>query len=184
MQEKVKKKRNGLTAKLEKRNARVHFAWIGRLLWETLYASVAYVIGFGQMLFDTSPLGLALLCGGRGHVVSILIGLILSAIVRGEMTAVYVVMYVAAAIVRLISRMLLDAPDERERIGGAMREKLREAEKNGQAVGGLNEAEDSRWGRFWATARAELATLFDERIRLRMATAAICSSSSSATNRT
>lgn len=176
MQEKVKKKRNSFTEYLEKKDATVALTKIKRLLVEGIYGTMAYLLGFGVMLFDTSPLGLAVLCAGRRHTLAILIGLIVASLVRGEMVAVYVVMYVAAAIVRFVSGMILDGSDEealRESVLGRLK---REDEKKE-----IDADEKRSWIEKWKSIDAirslsiQWNAVFTERVRLRMATAAICS---------
>ena len=171
MQEKVKKKRNAFTERLEKKDAAVSLARLRALCAEGIYGAMAYLLGFGVMLFETSPLGLAALCAGRRHTPAILIGLIVSAIVRGEMVAVYIVMYVAAAIVRFVSGMLLDSGDD-EVLREHVRKRLHKEEER---------QSHSSWLWRWRDTHAMRAfslqwnAVFTERVRLRMATATICS---------
>ena len=179
MQEKAKKKRSGLTARLEKRDATVWIARLSKLGVELLWGGVAFLLGQGEMLFGTMPLGLALLCAGQGHVLAVLIGLILSATVYSEIAVVYIVTYCIAAVIRVISRMLLDTPDERERMEYELGERLSAAEILYASVC-KEENQEAKQGRFGfgqavGNIRSMLGVLFSERIRLRMATAAICS---------
>ena len=179
MQEKAKKKRSGLTARLEKRDATVWIARLSKLGVELLWGGVAFLLGQGEMLFGTMPLGLALLCAGQGHVLAVLIGLILSATVYSEIAVVYIVTYCIAAVIRVISRMLLDTPDERERMEYELGERLSAAEILYASVC-KEENQEAKQGRFGlgqavCNIRSMLGVLFSERIRLRMATAAICS---------
>ena len=166
MQEKVKKKRNRLTERLEKRDAKRSLAYLERVFEESAYFGVAYVLGNAEMAFGTSPLGLALLCAGRGHVLAILAGLLLSAVMHPSRSAVYAVMYGVAAIVRIVSRMLLEG-DDRTELRKRAKEKLDAA--RGEASPLVGEVGIAQ------RIRAELSLLFSERVRLRMATAAVCS---------
>ena len=177
MQEKVKTKKNGMTARFEKRDVKVSLTWIERIFAEATYIGVAYIFGQAVMLFDTSPLGLALLCGGRGHVFSILAGLLLASIGHPTLAIPYIIMYAVAALVRIISKLLLDAPDEKEHLRASVRRKLADASgeylKTDTTVFTSSDtfAEEGAFKRF----KREVSVLFDEHVRLRMATAGICS---------
>ncbi len=166
MQEKVKKKKNRLTARLEARDVNASRAWIVRAIVELAYVGIAYVIGNARLAFETAPLGVALLCAGRRHVLSILIGLILSSLfLRREDAVVYLVAYVLTALVRLLSRVLLGDTDERTSLRQTAKQKLSAAREALQAdIGERHEG-----GRL----RLALSYLFGEQIRLRMATAAV-----------
>ncbi len=181
MQEKAKKKRSGLTARLEKKDATVWRARLYQLGKECLFGGMGFLLGQGVMAFDTMPLGLALLCAGQGHILSILIGLVLSAAVYSEIAVVYIITYCVAAVVRVVSRMLLDAPDERTQMETELDEKLNAAEALYASMYAEEEAQAvSFWeklqsGQLLQGIRRGMGVLFSERVRLRMATAAICS---------
>ena len=182
-QGKIGRKRNGLTERLKKKDASVWRVRIERICAEGGYLGAGFLLGQANLLFDTVPLGLALLCAGRKHTLSILAGLILSAWVLPSMRAVYIITYVVAAVIRLISGMLLDAPDGRDELEAVAREKLKYAEHfYGDGTDGWEEEThaESAWELFlntrWMRAvRAELGVMFGEHVRLRMATAAVCS---------
>ena len=175
MREKVKKKRDGLTERLKKRDAAVWRRRSVALCREAGYTVTAFLLGQAVMIFDTSPLGLSILCAGSGHTLAILVGLLLSAFALSDMTWIYIVTYLAAAVVRIVSGALLDAPDDRERL-------RREADtllEHSRDVYG-EDGDPTLWQSFCETRVGRslslmLSVVFHEKIRLRMATAAICS---------
>lgn len=76
------------------------------LLW-------GYILGNGTMLFDTRPLGLALLCGTAGNVVAVLAGCVLSALLRPRERLIYLCTYLVVGLVRVLCDALLEHPDMR-----------------------------------------------------------------------
>ena len=171
----MKTKKNGMTARFERRDAKISRSWIERIFAEVTYVGVAYIFGQAIMLFDTSPLGLALLCGGRGHVFSILTGLLLSAILHPTLAIPYIIMYAVAALVRILSRLLLDIPDGKERLHASIRRKIAEASGEDSMTDDLSASNPFVQDGFFKKLKKELSVMFSENVRLRMATAAICS---------
>ena len=65
MQEQTKRKRvSRLTERLEARDAAGSRRWLMWLGKELLLGGMAYLLGLGRLMFDTRPLGLAMLCAG------------------------------------------------------------------------------------------------------------------------
>ncbi len=72
-----------------------------------------YILGNGTMLFDTRPLGLALLCGTAGNVGAVLAGCVLSALLRPYERLIYLCTYLVVGLVRVLCDALLEYPDMR-----------------------------------------------------------------------
>ncbi len=102
-------------------------AWLSLALEQILFGGAGYVLGHAEMLFGTFPLGLALLCASRGHTVAILLGLIVSALLRMEAPLVYLCAYCAAALLRGVLGLLLEEEEQDARVGQAQRKRLRES---------------------------------------------------------
>ena len=71
----------------------------------------AYLLGSCSLLFDTFPLGLALLCASPKKVIWIASGLCVSALGMAKPSYIYVFAYLTAVAVRILSRLLIDTPD-------------------------------------------------------------------------
>ena len=98
-------------------------------LREILWGGAGFLFGQAQMLFGTHPLGLSLLCAVSGrHTGSVLAGLLLSCFL-GDVRdpVVYVCTYLAAALIRLLSSLLLESPDGYVTLPGRLRRRLAEA---------------------------------------------------------
>lgn len=140
-----------------------------RLLCEILWGCAGWIFGQAGLLFDTYPLGLALLCASSGHTPAVLIGLIVTAIVNMENAALYACVYLAAAILRIIVAAVFDAPDARFEMPHTLQKKLQERiEKEAP----LSDAEKSKKAKKAARA-AFLGRIFGESILLRMSSAAL-----------
>ena len=72
----------------------------------------AYLLGSCNLLFDTFPLGLALLCAAPKKILWIFFGLCASAASMPEGALVYVFAYATAISVRILARLLIDIPAE------------------------------------------------------------------------
>ncbi len=168
-------------AKEERSREKAGAARIGRqqlyaLSQEVTWGCGAWLLGQAPMLFNTYPLGLALLCASRKHTLSILIGLIASAVWQMPDPTVYICTYVAAALVRIITALLFELPNAKKELPDELREKLASGETN-------------RKGRFLhrlralgseaptpapvQTLREAFRSVFSESLRLRLCTAAV-----------
>lgn len=78
------------------------------LLVECLWVVGGWLLGQAGLAFATFPLGIALLCASGNHILPILMGLIFSGVWYMEVPAVYITVYVAAALVRLVSGVMLE----------------------------------------------------------------------------
>ncbi len=75
----------------------------------------AYFFGRCELLFATYPLGIALLCAANRHLPYILVGLCLSAASTGIAPAVVIAAYLALAVIRVFTRLVIDVGAKRER---------------------------------------------------------------------
>lgn len=177
MQEKAKGKREGLTAKLQARDVSVskrRLIWLGK---ELLWGGIAYLFGLSTMLFETKPLGVALICAGGGHLIGILLGLILSELVLMQNPVLMICTYSAATLIRALAWLLLDSPQTRVSLPLRLRRTLT---PSSPAMQEEREEEVSGLGRFWQQAcrtarglRQNLRGIFTESVCLRMVTAAV-----------
>ncbi|MBE6553838.1 MAG: hypothetical protein E7666_05790 [Ruminococcaceae bacterium] len=147
-----------------------------------LWGCGAWLLGQAPLLFGTYPLGLALLCASAHHTLPILIGSVLSAFWQSKEPAVYIVSYLAAALVRALSALILDVPEVNE-WGDGLRRKLR---KGMEAVAEESDAGETHLRRLKRCLRVEegadqagivretFQKLFSESVRLRMASCAVC----------
>lgn len=172
MQEQTKRKRvSRLTERLEARDAAGSRRWLMWLGKELLLGGMAYLLGLGRLMFDTRPLGLAMLCAGGGQIAGILGGLILAELALGENAAPMIVVYAVAAVIRLTARLLMESPVTAVTLPEAIRQLLDPPSANGTGrdLRGGKPA-DKRWlGRFGAQLRATMT----DSLGLRAATAAV-----------
>ena len=148
---------------------------------EVLWVGCAWLFGQAPMLFGTYPLGLALLCASSSHTLSILIGLIISALWQMSDPTVYICTYAAAALVRVAASLLLDPPEMRMGLPAALQAKLR-SEATSDGTDRKNRflrirrrlREDEADGETLSL-RATLLGVFTESVCLRMCTAGVCS---------
>lgn len=147
---------------------------------ELLWGCGAWLLGQAMMLFDTYPLGLAMLCASTKHTISILAGLLLTTISNFSDPVVYICTYLAAAVIRVFASMILDTPDARFTLPDALKKKIAEAEplaeeetrkKRLKRRLGEAEGEAGRLSVLWE----EIRDIFSESVCLRIATAAVCS---------
>lgn len=141
-----------------------------RLLCEILWGCGGWIFGQAGLVFDTYPLGLALLCASSGHTPAVLVGLLVTALVNMKNPIPYVCAYLAAAVLRMIAAAVFDAPDARFEMPQTLQKRLQERiEKEAP----LNTVEkDQRAKKAVRTAFWE--RIFGESIFLRMSAAALC----------
>jgi len=150
-----------------------------RALLEVAWGIGAWLIGQAGMLFDTHPLGVALLCGAGKHTVSILAGLLVSSTSMGELSAIYACAYLAAALVRMLASALLDdeavafsLPEELSRRLAEGEETADERKKEG--FGALvDRLRDAVCGARVRLLLCEVRHVFSESVCLRMGTAGV-----------
>lgn len=94
-----------------KRDARMHIKESAAGL---VLGLCAYLLGSCQLLFGTSPLGLALLCASPKKILWIFTGLSLSALALPEAPIIHIFAYATAVTVRILARLLIDVPAESE----------------------------------------------------------------------
>ena len=141
-----------------------------RIVQETVWGCAGWVFGQAALVFDTYPLGVALLCASSGHTPAVLIGLLVTAVVNMQNPALYVCAYLAAAILRIIVAAVFDAPDAYFEMPQSLQKRLRERiEKEAPIDDAVAKKRAKKAARaaFWAR-------IFGESILLRMSTAALC----------
>ena len=159
--------------KTKEKNEGEEHIWLPRLqrlLCEILWGCAGWVFGQAGLILDTYPLGLALLCASSGHTPAVLVGLIVTAVVNMENAALYVCVYLAAAILRIIVAAVFDAPDARFEMPKTLQKRLRERIEREAPL------TDEEWQkREKKAARAAFwSRIFGESILLRMSAAALC----------
>ena len=149
----------------------VWLARLKRLLCEILWGCTGWVFGQAGLVFDTYPLGMALLCASSGHTPAVLVGLLVTAVVNMEDAAPYVCAYLAAAILRIIVAAVFDAPDARFEMPKTLQKRLQERIQEEAPL------TDEEWKKKEKKAArvAFFARVFGESIFLRMSAAALCS---------
>ena len=97
-----------------------------RLICEILWGCAGWVFGQAGLLFDTYPLGVALLCASSGHTPAVLAGLLITAVTNMQNAPLYVCAYLTAAILRIVAAAVFDAPDARFELPKTLQRCLRE----------------------------------------------------------
>ena len=141
-----------------------------RLLQEILWGCAGWIFGQAGLLFDTYPLGIALLCASSGHTPAVLVGLIVTSVTNMQNAPVYVCIYVAAAVLRIVAAAVFDAPDARFEMPKALQKRLRERiEREAPLSGEEQKKKEKKAARsaFWSR-------IFGESILLRMSAASLC----------
>ncbi len=182
MQEKVKNTRYTEQAHEREASGTRRLIRIRSLTVSVLWGCGAWLLGQAPLLFGTYPLGLALLCASAHHTLPILIGTVLSAFWQSKEPIVYIASYLAAALVRALSALILDVPEVNE-WSDSLRKKLR---RGVEAAAEASDANETRLHRLKRGLQAEngaerigvvketLQKLFSESVRLRMASCAVC----------
>ena len=156
----------------EKREVRegICLSRLQSLFCEILWGCAGWVFGQAGLVFDTYPLGLALLCASSGHTPAVLIGLLVTAVVNMESAAPYVCAYLAAAILRIIAAAVFDAPDARFEMPKSLKKRLLERVREEVPL------TDEEWKKKEkkAARAAFWDRIFGESILLRMSAAALC----------
>ena len=156
----------------EKRESKekVWLSRLKRLLMEIVWGCAGWIFGQASLALDTYPLGVALLCASSGHTPAVLIGLIVTAAVNMQNSALYICAYLAAAILRIIAAAVFDASDARFEMPQGLQKQLRERVAKEAPLGDIEEEKQARK----TVRRAFWERIFGESILLRMSTAALC----------
>ncbi len=141
-----------------------------RVFREILWGCAGWIFGQAGLVFDTYPLGLALLCASSGHTPAVLVGLLITAVVNMENAAPYICAYLTAAILRIVVAAVFDAPDARFEAPKALQKRLQERIREEAP---LSDAEQGKKAKKAARA-AFWERIFGESILLRMSAAALC----------
>ena len=149
---------------------KVWLSRLQRLLVEIVWGCAGWIFGQASLVFDTYPIGIALLCASSGHTPAVLIGLIVTAVVNMQNPALYVCAYLMAAILRIIVAAVFDAPDARFEMPQSLQKRLRERVAKEAP---LDDTEAEKKAK--KTARVAFwERIFGESILLRMSAAALC----------
>lgn len=141
-----------------------------RLFCEVLWGCAGWLFGQAGLLFDTYPLGLALLCASSGHTPAVLVGLIVTAITNMQFPAPYVVAYLTAAIVRIVIAVVFDAPGVRFEMPESLQTRLRARIEEADMQNGAQAAKSSKT----RARKVFKGRIFGESILLRTSAAAVC----------
>ena len=147
--------------------------WISRLqrfLCEILWGCAGWIFGQAGLVFDTYPLGLALLCASSGHTPAVLVGLLVTAVANMTNPAPYVCAYLSAAILRMIVAAVFETPESRFEMPQTLQKRLRERiEKEAPLTDEEWQKKEKKAARhaFWQR-------IFSENILLRMSAASLC----------
>ena len=141
-----------------------------RISQEIVWGCAGWIFGQAGLVFDTYPLGLALLCASSGHTPAVLVGLLVTAVVNMQNSTLYVCVYLTAAILRIIVAAVFDAPDARFEMPKTLKKRLQERIKEEAPL------TDREWRQKEkkATRVAFWERIFGESILLRMSAAALC----------
>ena len=145
---------------------------LGFCAQEMLWGCFAWLFGQAPLLFDTYPLGVALLCASEGHTLSILLGLVASAFWQMPRPGIYVCVYTAGALVRAVIRLTFEDNGEmREELADRVLDKMRARRKEKDGSDANITHTESGQGR---RRRMALRIYLPESVRLQMALSAIC----------
>ena len=109
---------------------KVWLSRLQRLFVEIVWGCAGWIFGQASLMFDTYPLGIALLCASSGHTPAVLVGLIVTAVVNMQNPALYVCAYLAAAILRILVAAVFDAPDARFEAPKTLQKRLQERKRS------------------------------------------------------
>lgn len=104
-----KRTREGIGARLRRmRGARTRAELVREVLSVLAVALLGYLLSEKEMLFETRPLALALICASGRYTPAVLLGALAGTLYEGERGAVSAVGYLAVIALRMISRALLE----------------------------------------------------------------------------
>ena len=162
-------------------------AWRLRLLWlakETLWIGCGWLLGLAELAFGTRPLGVAVLCASGKHTLSILLGLVISALIGSSAPIVYISTYAVAAIVRVVTAMIFESEATKDDLSEQLMGRIKDAEEAQE----LPPKRETRLARLRRSLRQKgsegnrraifaeaFLGIFTESVCLRMATGAVCS---------
>ena len=169
MQGKETLKREGLTERLCKREA-VSRRAVERIGIFMMWGGAGYLTGLCQMLFETNPLGMALLCAG-GNPLAVFLGLALAELALMEHPVLMICVYAAVAMLRGVLVFLLETPEAKVGFASQLKSHLSEL-RDGQPSG--NEKHSlNRVRRMIAQAANSIGEIFTESVCIRCAIAGI-----------
>ena len=168
MQEKVKEEK--ISASKKASVPRVSVSWRTRLragAIQLFFLCSGWLLCQAEMLFESYPLGLALLCASPAkYVLSVLAGAILSGAINMDEPVLYICTYAVVALVRIASSVLLERREGKAELPPDLKKKLNVKEAKDR----LPVTEEGE-----ATLGSALKALFNESVFLRMSTGAVSS---------
>lgn len=185
MQKDLTKKRRKMKTRDESADSEAIWrARLSRIFLEAIHFGGACLLGQAPMAFGTYPLGLALLCAGRRHTWSVLLGLVAAALWQLPDPAVYISAYIAAAIVRTVTCLIFDSPPSDGELKHTVKKKLDNARARADGQLPPKKPRTGLWKRLLGKENAptgggaalleDFRGLFGESLRLRLVTGAVC----------
>ncbi|MBR2019418.1 MAG: SpoIIE family protein phosphatase [Clostridia bacterium] len=179
MQDSTKSKEKSRQATERREGARppVLSRGVRNLLEGILWGCCAWLFGQAPMLFDTYPLGLALLCASTRHLPALFLGLIASAFWQMRDPLIYICAYSVAALVRLAVELVFENGQSRRALSQKAKKRMQECQPvfaAAQASAGQLQPGSERKGGRGTALRQTFFTLFCESLCLRMCTGAVC----------
>ncbi|MBQ9805374.1 MAG: SpoIIE family protein phosphatase [Clostridia bacterium] len=140
------------------------------LLMEFVWAVGGWLLGQAELAFEVFPLGIAFLCASGSHTLPILVGALFAGVWYMETPAIYIAVYVAAALIRLVAGLWLEtAADQKpmwKRLLEHLFSKLEFAQEAPKSAASLWSGQ--------ALSEPKKKGLFNEGIWLRISAGAIC----------
>ena len=170
MQGKETLKREGLTERLCKRDAAASRRVVERIGLFLMWGGAGYLTGLCRMLFETNPLGVALLCAG-GNPLGIFLGLAVAEVALMSHPVLMICVYAAVGMIRGVSSLLLESPDAKVELSGQLRGRLQELRGEREKTG-----EKGIWKSFRGkviSGMSAVGDVFTESVCLRCAVAGV-----------
>ena len=170
MQGKETLKREGLTERLCKRDAAASRRVVERIGLFLMWGGAGYLTGLCRMLFETNPLGVALLCTG-GNPLGIFLGLAVAEVALMSHPVLMICVYAAVGMIRGVSTFLLESPDAKVELSGQLRDRLQELRGEREKTG-----EKGIWKSFRGkviSGMSAVGDVFTESVCLRCAVAGV-----------
>ncbi|MBE6601129.1 MAG: hypothetical protein E7637_01315 [Ruminococcaceae bacterium] len=112
MQEQVKKQSGIECSQPTKARGTAWRARLTGLSCEAIWTCAGWLLGQAELPFGTFPLGLALLCATRLHLLSVLLGLLAASVMQMQSPVLYAAVYIAVVLIRLTHDLLTDSAEQ------------------------------------------------------------------------
>lgn len=139
------------------------------LILECIWAVGGWLLGQAELAFEIFPLGIAFLCASGSHTFPILVGALFAGAWYMETPLIYIAVYVAAALIRLVTGLWLESDSTEpwwKRMLVLMFSKIEVPQKKEKSA-------ESLWSG-QALSKPKKKSLFNEGIWLRISAGAIC----------